>query len=65
MNKEIMRAAGFGKQVDLIEQGKCPLCEETIKMNFKDEISLREFNISGMCQKCQDGFFTGGQDGED
>jgi len=24
---------------------------------FRDEISRREFSISGLCQKCQDAFF--------
>ena len=27
------------------------------KEDFKDEISWREYNISGLCQKCQNGFF--------
>ena len=42
-------------------ENKCPFCGETINMdNFKDDLSRREFEISGMCQKCQDDFFTGG-----
>ena len=29
--------------------------------SFRDELSVREFKISGMCQECQDKFF-GGED---
>lgn len=58
MNKDIMRAAGFGKEVDAIEAGKCPGCDELVDPEaFRNDISLREFRISGMCQKCQDKFF--------
>ena len=35
---------------------KCPSCGCDIdpENDFKDEISRREFHISGLCQKCQD-----------
>ncbi len=26
--------------------------------SFRDELSVREFKISGMCQECQDKFFV-------
>jgi hypothetical protein len=26
--------------------------------NFRDELSRKEFNISGLCQRCQDQVFT-------
>ena len=58
MNKKIMIDSGFAKQVADVELGKCPICKKTIHMNeFKDEISHREFKISGLCQKCQDDVF--------
>lgn len=58
MNKEIMRKLGFGADVEDVEQGRCPTCKNPIDgTTFRDEISLKEFRISGMCQKCQDGFF--------
>ncbi len=41
MNKAIMRAVGFG--IDTAD--------------FQDELSLREFHISGLCQTCQDKVF--------
>lgn len=38
--------------------GKCPFCGKPVDPNsFRDELSKREFQISGLCQKCQDDFF--------
>ena len=43
-----------------IDQAKedqiCNLCGEPI-LSFKDELSKREYEISAMCQNCQDGYF--------
>ena len=58
MNKDIMRAVGLGDHVKAMEDGKCPLCLKPIIIgDFRDLISLREFEISGMCQVCQDKTF--------
>lgn len=56
MNKQIMKMAGFEQEVELVEQGQCPFCKKPIG-KFRDEISRREFRISGLCQSCQDDFF--------
>ena len=59
MNKDIMRIWGFNREVDLIESGKCPDCERDINMHdFTSDIALREFNISGLCQYCQNKIFS-------
>lgn len=40
------------------KQGKCPFCgKPASEMTFKDETSLKEFSISGLCQECQDEIF--------
>lgn len=58
MNKELMRRVGFAELVDRVEGGLCPLCNKPIDATtFRDELSLKEFKISGTCQKCQDGIF--------
>mgnify|MGYP003147777180 CR=1 FL=1 len=58
MNKYIMRTMGFGDQVDLVEKGKCPFCKKQVEPGkFKDELTLKEYRISGMCEKCQNDFF--------
>ena len=58
MNESIMREAGFGKEMDRGNQGLCPFCNEQVNLNsFRDELSLKEYKISGLCQKCQDECF--------
>ena len=39
-----------------IEDGICNLCGEPV-LSFKDELSLTEYEISGICQNCQDELF--------
>ena len=59
MNEKIMRKARFGEEVDRVKEGKCALCGKKIdtKTEFRDALSIREYAISGLCQKCQDGVF--------
>ena len=36
----------------------CPFCDNAISpSDFRDEISLIEYRISGLCQDCQDEVF--------
>lgn len=42
----------------LKDQGKCPTCTQPVG-EFRDDLSRKEFSISGMCQKCQDSVFGG------
>lgn len=51
--------AVFPEEEACKKEGKCPFCGKKIDVNteFKDELSKREFEISGMCQSCQDDFF--------
>jgi hypothetical protein len=54
MNKKIMLATGFEDAVAKFENSICPFCDEEInKEDFKDELSLKEYFISGICYKCQ------------
>lgn len=58
MNKRILQQAGFGEEVKAVERGDCPLCKRKVdKDEFRDAISRREFEISGLCQSCQDDIF--------
>ena len=58
MNKEIMKQAGFTEEVTAVEHGLCPICKKPVDASkFRNEISLRELQISGMCQECQDSIF--------
>ena len=43
---------------ETIEQGICSGCgSDVLDTTFRDELSFKEFTISGLCQKCQDDIF--------
>ncbi len=56
MNENIMRKLGLGDHVDRVKQGLCPTCGKAIG-EFRNDLSTKEFKISGMCQQCQDDVF--------
>ena len=51
---------GFGNRLkemfELSNKGLCPFCSKK-PVEFRDEKSRAEFEISGICQNCQDDFF--------
>ena len=49
----------FGKSLTDAEKEKvCAFCHKPIKMeDFRDDLSRKEYGISGLCQKCQDDTF--------
>lgn len=51
-----MKYMGFGDMLKRKEQGICATCGKQVG-EFRDELSRREFKISGMCQECQDEVF--------
>ncbi len=58
MNKDIMEKVGFKKEVELVESGICPFCNKHVDWSdFEDDLSVKEFKISGLCQACQDEIF--------
>ena len=58
MNKEIAIQEGFTRELSAVEAGACPICGQVIKtVPFRNEASVKEYKISGMCQECQDDFF--------
>lgn len=57
MNKELLKAAGFKEEVAAVEHGFCPICKKPVGP-FKDELSKKEYKISGLCQTCQDEVFA-------
>lgn len=39
-------------------EGKCPFCGKSVnEHDFRDELSKKEFQISGLCQSCQEEVF--------
>jgi len=56
LNKPAFRL--FPSKIDNIGEGKCSLCGKIIhEKDFKNNLSKREYSISGMCQSCQDRIF--------
>ena len=49
----------ISEMVQTHAEGKCPFCgkEIDIETEFRDALSKKEFEISGLCQSCQDDFF--------
>lgn len=49
----------FGKnRVETINENRCMSCNGSAD-NFRDALSMREYSISGLCQKCQDEIWGG------
>lgn len=50
---------GFGKsKTECAEQNICVFCHNKVEMeDFRDKLSRKEYDISGLCQKCQDDTF--------
>ena len=50
----------FGRSpTEAKEKGVCVTCGAKIEMgNFKNRLSIKEYEISGLCQKCQDDTFS-------
>ena len=47
-------------RVEVIASGDCLTCDEARDLkatSFRDDISRKEYSISGMCQSCQDDVF--------
>jgi hypothetical protein len=58
MNEDILKKMGFQKSVEDVKEGHCPCCQKEIHQeDFRNEISRKEFKISGLCQECQDQVF--------
>lgn len=57
MNRDIIQVVS-PKMLKLIDAGLCPFCEKSVDdTKFSNDLSRKEFKISGMCQGCQDALF--------
>lgn len=49
---------GLDEMFKLKADGKCPFCgKDMSNAVFKDKVSIKEFELTGLCQDCQDDFF--------
>ena len=59
MNRDIMNAI-FPEEMKLIMSGRCPVCakaplrDKVGELVFRDELSREAYNISRICEPCQD-----------
>ena len=52
--KSFLRSLGFGREVSMVEECRCPLCADRVDEDeFRNEMFMREFESSGLCQECQ------------
>lgn len=54
--ESLIRATAGKDRRSTILSRSCMLCNQDA-VEFRDELSRREYAISGMCQKCQDKVF--------
>lgn len=51
---------------ETIRSWGCTTCDRTFgEGEFKDDLSVTEYRISGMCQQCQDSFWVTGPHDDD
>ena len=56
--KIFLKALGFGREVAIVENCRWPLCAESVdEEEFRNEVFIKEFESSGLCQGCQDAVF--------
>jgi hypothetical protein len=53
---ELLQQLMGKNRIATIKQRKCMTCDRNADY-FRDNLSLREYTISGMCQRCQDKVF--------
>lgn len=59
----IQAMTGKNRVMTIMKGEECMTCDspsplnDELKLTFKDALSAKEYQISGMCQRCQDGFF--------
>jgi len=56
--KTCLRALGSGLEVAIVEVCRCPSCADRVDEDeFRNEVFIKEFESSGLCQGCQDTVF--------
>ena len=58
MNEKVVEIV-FPKEIQALRENKCPFClKEVRKEDCTTEREIAEFEISGLCPKCQDEAFN-------
>tara|TARA_R110002020_G_scaffold195094_1_gene396067 strand:- start:434 stop:685 length:252 start_codon:yes stop_codon:yes gene_type:complete len=56
-------ATGGKDRYEVVRNGECMTCDSqgNVSSSFSDDLSRKEYSISGMCQSCQDDIFGAGE----
>ena len=56
--KRFLRALGIRRENAMVKNCRCPLCAERVdEEEFRNEVFLKEFKSTGLCQGCQETVF--------
>lgn len=56
--KSFLKSLRLRREVSTAKECKCPLCADKVhKDEFRNEVFIKEFERSGLCQGCQDTVF--------
>lgn len=56
--KSFLKSLRIRREVATVKECRCPLCEDRVdKEEFRNEVFIKEFERSGLCQGCQDTVF--------
>jgi hypothetical protein len=56
--KRFLRKLRRWHKFKMVEDCRCPICAEKVyKSGFRNEVFVREFESSGMCQECLETVF--------
>ena len=59
ISKPVFQHPDFHMEAVYTQMGLCPECHNPIgESEFRDDLSKKEYTISGLCQACQDAIFT-------
>ena len=56
--KELSKSIRIWREVAIVEDCRCPSCAARVDEDeFRNEVFMKEFESSGLCQGCQDTVF--------
>jgi len=59
ISRPLFQHPDFRVEAMYTQLGLCPMCQNPVyEKDFVDEISRREYSITGLCQTCQDVMFA-------
>src|SRR5208283_1441765 len=55
VENNFLKKLRFWQKVTMVKDFRCPVCGQSVdKSEFRNEVFMREFKSSGLCQECRD-----------